>query len=57
MRLDDFDYYELLRVAQNAEKAEIEASYFQLSKVFHPDTAYGKRLGSYKAQMKRSSAA
>lgn len=49
--LEQLDFYELLRVAPTADKSDVKASYFQLSKIFHPDTAYGKRLGSYKGRM------
>ncbi len=50
-RLQDIDYYELLGVAQNADKKEIRAAYFALSKAFHPDSMFRKELGSFKAKM------
>ena len=49
--LEHLDYYALLGVSRDAEKKEIRAEYFRLSKQFHPDTLFGKRLGSYKARM------
>lgn len=49
--LDLLDHYQVLGVARDASKDEIRASYFQLSKVFHPDTMFRKRLGPYKARM------
>jgi len=50
-RADKLNHYELLGVAMGADRAEIRAAYFALSKTFHPDSYYGKRLGSFKAQM------
>ncbi len=50
-RADRLNHYELLGVAIDADRAEIRKAYFALSKTFHPDSYYGKRLGSFKAQM------
>ncbi len=50
-RLKEKNLYELLDVPRDAEKKAIRDSYFQLSKLFHPDTLYGKKLGSYKSKM------
>ncbi len=50
-RADRLNHYELLGVATDAERSEIRKAYFALSKTFHPDSYYGKRLGSFKAQM------
>ncbi len=50
-RADRLNHYELLGVAIDAERGEIRKAYFALSKTFHPDAHYGKRLGSYKAKM------
>lgn len=50
-RLSELDHYQLLGVPRDADKKAIREAYFQLSKQFHPDTLYGKRLGSYKAKM------
>jgi curved DNA-binding protein CbpA len=49
--LDLLDHYQVLGVERDVEKKEIRSAYFQLSKVFHPDTMFRKRLGSYKAKM------
>ena len=48
---DKLNHYELLGVGIDAERAEIRKAYFALSKVFHPDAYYGKRLGSFKPKM------
>ncbi len=50
-RLEHVDFYELLGIAYDADKKEVRAAYFGLSKVFHPDTMFRKNLGSYKAKM------
>jgi tetratricopeptide (TPR) repeat protein len=49
--LDLLDHYAVLGVKREAAKDEVRSAYFQLSKVFHPDTMFRKRLGSYKAKM------
>ena len=50
-RLGELDHYALLGVERDAEKKEIRDGYFSLAKVFHPDTRFGKELGSYKTKM------
>ena len=50
-RLDELDHYALLGIERDADKKVIRAAYFRLSKQFHPDTLFGKRLGSYKQKM------
>ncbi len=50
-RSDKLNHYELLGVAMDADRAEIRKAYFALSKTFHPDAYYGKRLGSFKPKM------
>lgn len=50
-RLDELNYYALLGVGVDADKPAIRNAYFALSKVFHPDTMFGKELGSYKSKM------
>ncbi|MCB9593164.1 MAG: DnaJ domain-containing protein [Sandaracinaceae bacterium] len=49
--LELLDHYQVLGVGRGAARAEIRDAYFQLSKVFHPDTMFRKRLGAYKARM------
>ncbi len=52
-RLSEVDFYQLLGISRSADKAEIRAAYFRLSKRFHPDTLYGKQLGSFKSKMEK----
>lgn len=49
--LETHNYYQILGVPVRADKKEIRAAYFELSKFFHPDSQFGKELGSYKARM------
>lgn len=50
-RLEHLDHYEILGIAYDADKKDVRAAYFSLSKVFHPDTMFRKNLGSFKAKM------
>jgi tetratricopeptide (TPR) repeat protein len=50
-QLESRNYYELLGIARDADKKDVRASYFALSKVFHPDTMFRRRLGTYKTKM------
>lgn len=45
------DHYQMLGVDRDAAQPDIRKSYFRLSKVFHPDTMFRKRLGAYKSRM------
>jgi curved DNA-binding protein CbpA len=49
--LDGRNHYEALGVPRDADKAVIRASYFELSKVFHPDSQFGKDLGPFRTKM------
>jgi curved DNA-binding protein CbpA len=50
-QLEVWSYYRLLGIAPDADKSAIRTAYFELSRVFHPDTMFRKRLGSYKPKM------
>ncbi|QQR89952.1 MAG: J domain-containing protein [Myxococcales bacterium] len=52
-RLDLLSYYDLLGVDKHADRKTIRNAYFKLSKVFHPDSMYGKNIGSYKVKMEK----
>jgi len=43
--------FELLEVAPDVDVRGLRASYFRLSKDFHPDRFYGKKLGSYQRRL------
>lgn len=45
------DYYQLLGLSRDADKKLIKHAYFELSKLFHPDSLFGKELGAFKTKM------
>lgn len=49
--LEDKDHYALLGVAPTADRTEIRTAYFELARVFHPDSQFGKELGGFKQKM------
>jgi curved DNA-binding protein CbpA len=49
--LEGKDYYALLGLDRSADKKEIRAAYFELSRLFHPDSKFGKKLGSFQVKM------
>jgi DnaJ-domain-containing protein 1 len=49
--LEGLDHYEALGVEPTAEKEAIRNAYFELSKVFHPDSQFGKDLGPFRTKM------
>lgn len=49
--LDLMNHYEVLGLEVSADVKVVRARYFELSKVFHPDTAFRRNLGGYKAKM------
>jgi curved DNA-binding protein CbpA len=51
--LDTATHYELLGVAENADKKVIRDAYFKIVGLFHPDKYYGKNLGSFKTKLER----
>jgi len=44
-------HFELLGISTDADKNDIKRSYFKLSKEFHPDRFYKKKLGSYEERL------
>ena len=50
-KLTELDYYQLLGLAEGAEKKDIKRAYYALAPNYHPDKFYGKKLGSFKAKM------
>jgi curved DNA-binding protein CbpA len=49
--LGDFTHYDFLAVRPKTSTEDIRKAYFDLSRRFHPDRYYGKRLGSYQARL------
>jgi curved DNA-binding protein CbpA len=49
--LEGKNYYQLLGVDQDADKKEVRSAYFELSRLFHPDSMFGKDLGTFKTKM------
>ena len=43
--------FELLGLERGCDKKDIKRAYFKLSKEFHPDRYYGKKLGPYKERL------
>lgn len=43
--------FELLGLERGADKKDVKRAYFKLSKEFHPDRYYGKRLGVYRERL------
>jgi tetratricopeptide (TPR) repeat protein len=52
-RLEGADHYTMLDVTRNADRKQIKTAYFAIVGQFHPDTYYGKRLGSFKAKLEK----
>jgi len=52
-RVGSGDGYALLGLQPGADKRRVKRAYFTLSKDFHPDRYYGKRLGSFGARLDR----
>lgn len=49
--LERVTLFELLEIAPTNDKRAIKRAYFKVSKEFHPDRYYGKRLGSFKEKL------
>jgi curved DNA-binding protein CbpA len=49
--LEGRNHYEALGVPRDAEKTVIRSSYFEMSKLFHPDSQFGKDLGPFRTRM------
>ena len=50
-QLESASLYELLEISPDADVREVREAYFRLSKLFHPDTLFGKELGPYREKM------
>ena len=45
------DFFELFDLGRDANNRQLKRAYFRLSKEFHPDRFYGKRLGPFEGWM------
>lgn len=50
-RLADQNYYELLGVERDADRAALKRAYYQISKEFHPDRFFRRPIGAYKEKL------
>lgn len=46
-------YHEVLGVAEDADAATVKKAYFALSREFHPDRYYGKKIGDFAGRLER----
>lgn len=49
--LERVDYYALLGLNRDADRKEVRAAFFTMSKRFHPDLYFGQSLGSYQSKI------
>jgi curved DNA-binding protein CbpA len=49
--LEGKNYYQLLGLDHDADKKAVRSAYFELSRLFHPDSMFGKDLGTFKTKM------
>ena len=52
-KLSDLDHFQVLGLEMNAERAQVKRAYFSMIGTFHPDTYFGKQLGSFTKRMER----
>lgn len=48
---DLLDHYQVLGVARTVDRSGVKTAYFELSKIFHPDTEFRKNVGTYRRKM------
>lgn len=48
---DELSYYQLLGVDRQADTKAIKRAYFKVSKDFHPDTFFRKKIGTFKSKV------
>jgi curved DNA-binding protein CbpA len=52
-RLPDLDHFQVLGLEMSADRGQVKRAYFSMIGTFHPDTYFGKRLGSFTKRMER----
>jgi curved DNA-binding protein CbpA len=53
LQLEQLNHYEILGVSTTSDGAAIRARFFELGKIFHPDTYYGRALGDDLRKLER----
>jgi curved DNA-binding protein CbpA len=51
LSLKSATYFQVLDLPSDATRKAVKAAYFKISRDFHPDRHYGKRLGSFKQML------
>jgi len=51
--LESLDYFQLLGVERDADARSIKRAYFALSREFHPDRYFRRRIGEFEARLDR----
>jgi len=49
--IEGLNHYELLGLELGADRKAVRSAYFELSKLFHPDSLFGRKTGPYGAKM------
>lgn len=52
-KLSDLDHFQVLGVAMSADRAQVKRAYFSMIGTYHPDTYFGKQLGTFRKRMER----
>ena len=52
-KLDDCSYFEILGVSRDDDLRTVKRSYFELSKLFHPDRYFGREVGDFGPRLDR----
>jgi curved DNA-binding protein CbpA len=52
-RLPDLDHFQVLGLEMSADRGQVKRAYFSMIGTFHPDTYFGKQLGSFTKRMER----
>ncbi|HEY5961968.1 MAG TPA: J domain-containing protein [Polyangiaceae bacterium] len=51
--LDQFDHYQLLGLARDADRRAVKAAYYEKVRIFHPDRYFGKDLGPFRTKLEQ----
>jgi curved DNA-binding protein CbpA len=52
-KLSDLDHFQVLGLEMSADRGQVKRAYFSMIGTFHPDTYFGKNLGSFTKRMER----